>query len=120
MIAVTSLVNGLFYGALVALLATSFSWAYSTTRVFHIAQGAAYLCGGYAAALVGATYRWPLSGGVAAAVAASVVFTLILDRTVYRALDRREASDALRLVASLSVLIACSGVAALAFSPSGI
>jgi len=107
--------NGLVNGALIALLAVAFSWIYRTTRVFHITLGAQILAGAYAA-----VYFSRLVQSFALAAIAGVFASIAVSMVLMRAnssLQRREASNALRLIASVGLYFMAVGICAILFGP---
>jgi branched-chain amino acid transport system permease protein len=86
------LINGLQLGAIYALTAVGFSLIFGSTKVFHVAHGSAFTIAGY-------IYWWLVSQGlvswplaVLAATVAAVAFGLMMERCVYRPIQRHEAS----------------------------
>ncbi len=107
--------NGLVNGALIALLAIAFSWIYRTTRVFHVALGAQILAGAYTAVFISRSVR-SFTLAIIAGVCASIAVSLLLIRA-YTNLQRREASNSLRLIASIGLYFLAAGICAMLFGP---
>jgi branched-chain amino acid transport system permease protein len=105
--------NGIVNGALLALLAVSFSWVYRTTRVFHIAIATQVLAGGYAAVLVSRQTPSFTLALLAAVVSAEIVSMMLL--MLHTQLQRRDASNSLRLIASVGSYFFAAGLASLWF-----
>ena len=107
--------NGLVNGALIALLAVSFSWVYRTTRVFHVALGAQILIGGYTAVYVShAVNSFMLS--TFAGICASIMLSLVMMQA-HTNLQRRDTSNSLRLIASIGLYFMVTGLVAICFGP---
>ena len=97
-------VTGIQTGLLYALTAAGFALIFGATRIFHVAQGAAFALAGYAFVKADAAgIGWPLAAVLAVAVA--VVFGLGMERLVYRPIQRHEASFFTVFVASFGVTI---------------
>lgn len=105
MILLQLLVNGLQLGAIYALTAVGFSLIFGSTKIFHVAHGSAFAIGGY-------VYWWcvvktGLSPIIATllAVLAAALFGLIMERFVYRPIQRHEASFFTVFIAAFGVQI---------------
>jgi|GEM_PF-1695312 len=105
--------NGIVNGALVALLAVSFSWVYRTTRVFHIALAVQILAGGYAAVFVSRKVTFFPLILLAAIVSAGVISMILM--ALHTQLQRRDTSNSLRLIASVGAYFLAAGLASLCF-----
>lgn len=83
-------INGLQLGAIYALTAVGFSLIFGATKVFHVAHGAAFTIAGYLFWWMYSVMHvaWPLAA--LAAVIASVVFGLAMERFIYRPIQRHE------------------------------
>lgn len=105
MILVQLLVNGLQLGAIYALTAVGFSLIFGSTKIFHVAHGSAFAIGGY-------VYWWcvvktglhPVIATLLAVLAAAL-FGLIMERFVYRPIQRHEASFFTVFIAAFGVQI---------------
>lgn len=105
MILVQLLVNGLQLGAIYALTAVGFSLIFGSTKIFHVAHGSAFAIGGY-------VYWWcvvktglhPVVATLLAVLAAAL-FGLIMERFVYRPIQRHEASFFTVFIAAFGVQI---------------
>lgn len=107
--------NGIVNGVLIALLAVSFSWVYRTTRVFHVAIGAQILAGGYAAVFVSHTVNSFAVAALAGVLSSVVMSLLFMQAHVH--LQNRDASNSLRLIASIGLYFMTVGIAAICFGP---
>ena len=96
-------VNGLQLGAIYALTAVGFSLIFGSTKIFHVAHGSAFAIGGYIywwlASKLGVA--WPVA--TLAAVVAAAVFGLLVERFVYRPIQRHEASFFTVFIAAFGV-----------------
>ncbi|ETR75638.1 ABC transporter permease [Afipia sp. P52-10] len=105
MILLQLLVNGLQLGAIYALTAVGFSLIFGSTKIFHVAHGSAFAIGGY-------VYWWCVAkAGIAApfaallAILAAAAFGLVMERFVYRPIQRHEASFFTVFIAAFGVQI---------------
>jgi len=99
------LVNGLIAGGIYALVALGFSVIYRTVKFFHFAHGVVYTAGAYVA------YTLAIQLGVNFIVAfflamlVAAALGVLIDRSVYRPLRRKNASNLIFLLASFGVFI---------------
>lgn len=84
------LLNGLQLGAIYALTAVGFALIFGTTKIFHVAHGAAFTIAGY-------LFWWTTSKaganwivGLVVATSAAVLFGLFMERFIYRPIQRHE------------------------------
>lgn len=98
-------INGLQLGAIYALTAVGFSLIFGATKVFHVAHGAAFTIAGYlfwwGVSIV--EMPWPLA--MLMATVAAVAFGLMMERAVYRPIQRHEASFFTVFIAAFGVQI---------------
>jgi branched-chain amino acid transport system permease protein len=99
------LVNGLISGAIISLVAVSFSFIYATNRFVHFAHGAVAAGGAYALYTAATVHDVPLFLAIPFAIVAAGVLGLLVYLVVYFPLRKRHASDAILLIASLGVMI---------------
>jgi branched-subunit amino acid ABC-type transport system permease component len=111
-------VDGLVVGALNALMAVGFAIIFGSTRVFHYAHGATYVITGYLFYATVAGAGWPWWLGALAAALGGVGFGVVLDRFVYRPIQRDEASFFTVFVASFGVAVVVENVVAIVFGSS--
>jgi len=113
------LFNSITSGLVLALLAVGFNLVFYTTRVFHLAHGAVYVCGAYALMKF-----VNLSGGTTVAswffslvLSFSLVISLavLIEILVYRPLSKRNAGQAITLISSMGVYILVVNFIALLF-----
>ena len=82
------LINGLQLGAIYALTAVGFALIFGSTKVFHVAHGAAFTLAGYLFWWSINTQGWHWGVGLALAVAVVVAFGLFMERFIYRPIQR--------------------------------
>lgn len=97
------LINGLQVGAIYALTAVGFSLVFGSTKIFHVAHGAAFTIAGYIFYMltVKAGAHWLV--GLAGSTLAVLAFGVLIDRLVYAPIERHEGSFFTVFVASLGV-----------------
>jgi branched-chain amino acid transport system permease protein len=98
------LANGAIDGLMIALLALAFSAVYVPTRVFHVALGAVYVAVPYVILYL-RTLGWPWYLCLPAGILAGMVLSAACELVSHSQLDRRHASGAVHLVASLGIYI---------------
>ena len=111
MLALDYALAGLGLGAIAALSGVGILITYRTTGVFNIAHGAVAMIAAY---LFWQLSRWGTPVAVAALIVIGVVaplFGALLERVVFRPLQRRFASPAESLVATIGLLVLLLGVA---------
>lgn len=106
-------VNGLVEGVLYSLLAIGFALVYNTTKVFHIAAAGIYA---FAAVMF---YRFssqlPLMASATVAVTLTMVLSWLTEVSVYRPLQRRNASNNVTMIASIGVMTVIVNLLAMFF-----
>jgi branched-chain amino acid transport system permease protein len=112
------LVDGLQLGALYALMAVGFAMIFGSTRVFHYAHGTTYVIVGYLFYYMAERAHWPwwIAAGIAAA--AGVTFGVLLDRWMYRPIQRDEGSFFTVFVASFGIGVVIENVIIILFGAS--
>src|SRR5438270_12347730 len=95
--------NGLPLGAIYALTAVGFSLTFGSTKIFHVAHGSAFAISGYIYWWLASklTVPWPVA--TLAAVIAAAVFGLLMERFIYRPIQRHEASFFTVFIAAFGV-----------------
>ncbi len=109
------LANGLVNGCMIALMALGYALIYNTTRIFHVAHGAAYTAAAYLCYLLLIVFKWPLLLAVVGGVAAAALLGVTMELAVYAPLYRRGASDLISLISSLGLYVALVNLIALLF-----
>ena len=84
------LINGLQLGAIYALTAVGFALIFGSTKVFHVAHGAAFTLAGYLFWWSVNTQKWHWAVGLMIAIAVVVAFGLFMERCIYRPIQRHE------------------------------
>lgn len=106
--------NSIVSGLLLALVALGFGLIFSTTKVFHLAHGAVYVCGAYC-------YFWLAGMGlpIIMAICFTAFFTIALsvlcEWLVYRRLDDKNSGQAITLIASMGIYLLLVNAVALLF-----
>lgn len=97
------LLQGIQTGALYALTAAGFALIFGATRIFHFAHGTSFTIAGYVFLFCwNAGLPWV---GVLAAIAAATIFGLVMERLVYRPIQRHEGSFFTVFVAAFGVAV---------------
>ena len=109
------LVNALVESSLTALTALGFALIYTTTRIFHIAHGAAYTVGAYACFAALVLWGIALPVAIVVGVAAAALFGAVVEWSVYSPLVARQAPPLVGLLSSLGTYIVAVNVVALIF-----
>ena len=112
------LVDGLQLGALYALMAVGFAVIFGATRVFHYAHGATYVIVGYVFYWLAERLHLPWWAAATAAALAGVVFGVLLDRWMYRPIQRDEGSFFTVFVASFGIAVVVENVIVILFGAS--
>lgn len=97
------LINGLQVGAIYALTAVGFSLVFGSTKIFHVAHGAAFTIAGYIFYMLTVKTGQHWLVGLAGATVAVLAFGILIDRLVYAPIERHEGSFFTVFVASLGV-----------------
>lgn len=111
--------NSLAAGVLLAVVAIGFNLVFSTTKVFHLAHGAVYVCGAYNFILFlnlfgnGSFFLWLFA--LLASLAATALAAVLIEALVYQPLVRRNAGQAITLISSLGVYILLTNCLAMFF-----
>jgi branched-chain amino acid transport system permease protein len=99
------LINGLQLGAVYALTAVGFALIFGSTRVFHVAHGAAFTLAAYLVWWAMTALKWHWAAALLLATAIVVAFGLALERFVYRPIQRHEGAFFTVFVAAFGVQI---------------
>ncbi len=87
------LVNGVVFGAIYGLNAVGFSIMYNATSIINFTQGEFVMLGGMLTVVIYGDGRVPLPVAAAAAIAATTLIGLLIERIAIRPLWRRRAKD---------------------------
>ena len=112
------LVDGLQLGALYALMAVGFAMIFGSTRVFHYAHGTTYVIVGYLFYYMAERLHFPWWIAAVIAAAAGVAFGVLLDRWMYRPIQRDEGSFFTVFVASFGIGVVAENVIVILFGAS--
>ena len=112
------LIDGIQLGALYALMAVGFAIIFGSTRVFHYAHGATYVIVGYIFYFTGERLGLPWWVAALLAATSGVLFGVLLDRFVYRPIQRDEGSFFTVFVASFGVAVVVENVLIILFGAS--
>jgi branched-chain amino acid transport system permease protein len=112
------LVDGIQLGALYALMAVGFAIIFGSTRVFHYAHGTTYIIVGYLFYFGVGRLQVPWWAAAAVAALAGMLFGVLLDRWVYRVIQRDEGSFFTVFVASFGAAVVVENVIIVLFGSS--
>ncbi|WP_137389090.1 branched-chain amino acid ABC transporter permease [Rhodoligotrophos defluvii] len=107
-------VVGIQTGALYALAAAGFALIFGATRTFHIAHGATYVLAGYSF-LAGLAMGWHWLLAVLLALLVATLFGILIEKYVYKPIQRHRGGFFTVFVASFGVLIAVQSIIELTF-----
>jgi branched-chain amino acid transport system permease protein len=110
------LLNGLSAGALYALVAIGFNLIYGTTKFFNLTHGSMLAVGAYCVAFLADELGVNLVLAIIAGVALAGASGYAIEKSIYRPLRRRKASNMVLLVASLGALTAIQAAIAMLFT----
>ena len=109
------IVNGIVSGSLIAIMAIGFWFIYRTTNIFHIAHGAVYSASGYIFYSLYATKGYSLLLSLPASLISGAVLGLAMYFTVYRPLEKKNASTGVKFISSLAIYILIVNMIALIY-----
>lgn len=112
------LIDGIQLGALYALMAVGFAIIFGSTRVFHYAHGATYIIVGYLFYFAGERLGIPWWIAALLAAGAGVLFGVLLNRFIYRPIQRDEGSFFTVFVASFGISVVVENVIVVLFGAS--
>jgi branched-chain amino acid transport system permease protein len=111
--------NSVVSGLLLSVVAVGFNLIFNTTKVFHLAHGAIYVCGAYSLMRFLSFFSSDSTFGWLIALALSflliILLSLLIELLIYRPLSRRNASQAITLISSMGVYIFLVNLIALIF-----
>jgi branched-chain amino acid transport system permease protein len=105
--------NGILTGLVYGIVALSFIVIYRASRVINLAQGEVLLVGAYFLWMFTLYFHLPFYVGVVIALAASVAFGMLLERTVFRPLIGQPAFSI--VMASIGLMILLRGLTQVAW-----
>ncbi len=98
-------INGLQLGAIYALTAVGFALIFGSTKVFHVAHGAAFTLAGYLFWWSLTALKWHWLAALLLAVVVVVLFGLFMERFIYRPIQRHEGAFFTVFIAAFGVQI---------------
>jgi branched-chain amino acid transport system permease protein len=98
-------INGIIAGSIYALVASGFSLIYGTNKMMHFAHGVVVVGGGYALYSLFEVFGINFFISILLTLLFSSLFGLLIYRSVYLSLQKRNASNVILLVGSIAVLI---------------
>jgi len=113
------LINGLITGSLYALVAAGFSLIYSTNRFVHFAHGSVITFGAYALLLTFSWLAMPLWLAIPIALLSSMLLGMAMHILMYRPLQRKGASSAILLIASIGLMLLTDNLLQVIFGTEG-
>jgi branched-chain amino acid transport system permease protein len=90
MLGLQLLINGLQLGAIYALTAVGFALIFGSTRIFHVAHGAAFTIAAYLFWWSLTKLHWHWLPALLLATAAVIAFGVAMERFIYRPIQRHE------------------------------
>jgi branched-chain amino acid transport system permease protein len=105
MLGLQLLINGLQLGAIYALTAVGFALIFGSTRIFHVAHGAAFTIAAYLFWWSFTKLHWHWLVGLALATLAVIAFGLFMERFIYRPIQRHEGAFFTVFIAAFGVQI---------------
>lgn len=99
------LINGLQLGAIYALTAVGFALIFGSTKVFHVAHGAAFTLAAYLFWWAVQTLHWHWAAALVLATVVVVAFGLFMERLIYRPIQRHEGAFFTVFIAAFGVQI---------------
>lgn len=112
------IVNGIIAGAIISLVASGFSLVYATNRFAHFAHGTVVTIAAYFLYTLFTLMKLPFVVAVMISVCLTGLLGVALFRGVYTPLKKRNASNAVLLIASIGLMIFLENVPLLIFGPS--
>lgn len=109
------LANGFVNGALYAMLACAFGLVYRSARIFHIAFAGLFLLAPYGSFVAATWWGWPVWASVSFGVGGAGLSSLFIESALYRPLQRRHATSAAVMVASLGAFVVITNLVAMGF-----
>lgn len=113
MVNVDGVVLGIFSGAVFSLIAVSITLMYRSTGVLSFAHAAFAMLGAYLYTDFASTVHWPVVPAALAALALTVAYGLVVERVAIRPVSR--ATPAMKMIATLGVLSATTGLVLLIY-----
>ncbi|MDX3905902.1 MAG: branched-chain amino acid ABC transporter permease [Pigmentiphaga sp.] len=102
------LIDGLSYGALIFLMAIGLSVTLGLMGFVNLAHTALAMVGGYFTVLFGERMGWPFGWAVLGAVAVATVLGVVLERSLFRLIYRRDALVQVLLTIGVMMMISAA------------
>ena len=99
------LANGIIMGSIYALVALGFALVYNTTKTFHIAYAAIYMFSSYMVLSFYKFLQMPLLISFLIAILLTMGLSILIERTVYLPLVKRNSSLNVIMISSIGVMI---------------
>ena len=109
------LINGLQLGAIYALTAVGFALIFGSTKVFHVAHGAAFTLAGYLFWWSITALKWHWTAGIVLAILVVVAFGMFMERWIYRPIQRHEGAFFTVFIASFGMQIIVQNLVGMVF-----
>jgi branched-chain amino acid transport system permease protein len=110
------LLNGIIAGAIYSMIVLGFNLIYWVTKFFNIAHGVIAVVGAYTVLFLYKMLKLNLYVSVAAGILAAGILGLVLDRTIFLYLRRRNASNVTKFVASLGIFTVIQAIISILFT----
>lgn len=108
------LLNSFVSGLILSLVAIGFTYIFLVTKVFHLAHGGVYVSGGFTCWWVlTKTNNWFIA--VAAAMAVVSILILLIEKTVYLPLSKKQSKQSISLIASMGLYAVIVNILSLLF-----
>ena len=98
------IINGLITGILYSLLAIGFALVYNTTKIFHIAAAGIYVFAAYMFWFFSVQVGLSVFLASIVAILLSMLLSLVAEMTVYRPLQKKNASLNVAMIASIGIM----------------
>ncbi len=110
------LLNGIIAGAIYSMIVLGFNLIYWVTKFFNIAHGVIAVVGAYTVLFLYKMLKLNLYFSVAAGILVAGILGLVLDRTIFLYLRRRNASNVAMFVTSLGIFTVLQAIISILFS----
>lgn len=107
--------NGMIIGCVYALAALGFALIYNTTRIFHFAYGAIYTLSAYIFYTLFKIYNIPFLLSFFITLIASALVGIIVDKLIYKPLEKHGATLLIQLLSSLALYIVIINIIAMIY-----
>lgn len=109
------IVNGTISGSIIAIMAIGFWFIYRSTNLFHIAHGAVYTASVYIFLTLYVTLGISLYLSLPIALISGAILGLAMYLSVYRPLEKKNASAGVKFISSLAIYIFIVNIVALTY-----